>query len=103
MRLTYHPDLNVAYIRFRERTDAEAVETVTVSDEVNIDVSADGKLYGIELLNANAQLRAADGGRVVVDDGTGTERDRDCVVIRRRSDVRDSAAARAAPSPPGSG
>ena len=29
--------------------------------------------YGIELLNANAQLRAAD-GRLVVDDGTGTER-----------------------------
>ena len=46
----------------------------TVSEEVNIDVSADGKLYGIELLNANAQLRAADGGRVVVDDGTGSER-----------------------------
>jgi hypothetical protein len=37
------------------------------------DVSVDGKLYGIELLNANAQLRA-DGGRLVVDDGTGTER-----------------------------
>jgi uncharacterized protein YuzE len=73
MRLTYHPDINVAYIRFREQTDAEPVETVTVSDEVNIDVSADGKLYGIELLNANAQLRA-DGGRLVVDDGTGTER-----------------------------
>ena len=29
---------------------------------------------GIELLNANAQLRAAEGGRLVVDDGTGTER-----------------------------
>ena len=74
MRLTYHPDVNIAYIRFREQTEAEAVETVSVSQEVNIDVSADGKLYGIELLNANAQLRAADDGRVVVDDGTGTER-----------------------------
>ena len=74
MRLTYHPDVNIAYIRFREQTEAEAVETVAVSEEVNIDVSADGKLYGIELLNANAQLRAADDGRVVVDDGTGTER-----------------------------
>jgi len=43
-----------------------------LSDEVNIDLTSDGTVYGIELLNANAQLRAAGGGRlVVVDEAVG--------------------------------
>ena len=29
---------------------------MVISDELNIDIGADGKIYGIELLNANAQL-----------------------------------------------
>jgi uncharacterized protein YuzE len=32
------------------------VRTVQVSDELNVDLAADGSIYGIELLNANAQL-----------------------------------------------
>jgi len=72
VRLTYDPKHNIAYIRLRER--AEAVETVRVSDEINIDLAADGTVYGIELLDANNQLKAADGGRLVLVDATGTER-----------------------------
>ncbi len=30
--------------------------TVVVSDELNVDVGPDGKIYGIEFLNANKQL-----------------------------------------------
>ncbi|MFZ8802818.1 MAG: DUF2283 domain-containing protein, partial [Candidatus Calescibacterium sp.] len=45
---------NIAYIQFREK--ASEVETIRISDEVNIDISPDGKIYGIELLNANEQL-----------------------------------------------
>ncbi len=33
------------------------VETIKVSEELCIDLSPDGKVYGIELLNANEQLR----------------------------------------------
>jgi uncharacterized protein YuzE len=72
VRLTYDPDHNIAYIRLRERT--EAVETIRVSDEINIDLAADGTVYGIELLDANNQLKGADGGRLVLVDPTGTER-----------------------------
>jgi uncharacterized protein YuzE len=51
------------------------VETILVSDELNVDLAPGGTVYGIELLNANAQLRAGDGGRiVVVDAATGEER-----------------------------
>lgn len=59
MKVTYDPRHNVAYIRLRD--EAAEVETIRVSDELNIDLAPDGTVYGIELLNANAQL--ADGGR----------------------------------------
>lgn len=71
MRLTYDPKYNIAYIRLREKT--EAVETVRVSDEINIDLAADDTVHGIELLDANAQLEASDGGRFVLVDATGKE------------------------------
>ena len=71
MRLTYDPACNIAYLRFRERQ--EPVETIRLSDEINIDIAPDRTLYGIERLNANAQLTAGDNGRVVVVDPSGTE------------------------------
>ncbi len=66
MHLSYDPVNNMAYLRLREAAGAQ-VETIRLSDEVNIDLAADGSIYGIELLNANSQLRAADGGRLVLD------------------------------------
>ena len=72
MKLTYDPRHNVAYIRLHEKT--EEVETVSVSDELNVDVAPDGTVYGIELLNANEQLRAGDGGRLLfVNEAAGEE------------------------------
>jgi len=79
MKMTYDPRYNVAYLRLHEKV-AE-VETVRVSDEVNIDLAPDGTVYGIELLNANEQLLAEDGGAlVVVDEDTGDTRQ---IVLRR--------------------
>jgi len=54
----------VAYIHLKEKT-AE-VETVHISEELNIDLAPDGTVYGIELLNANEQLTPSDNGKVVV-------------------------------------
>ncbi len=73
MKLTYDPRYNVAYIRLREQSGQ--VETIHVSEELNIDLAPDGTIYGIELLNANEQLQAGDDGRiVVVDEAKGEER-----------------------------
>ncbi len=70
MRLTYDPDHNVAYLRFRDKP-AE-VETVRVNDEVNVDITADGNLYRIELMNANSQLAGdADGTLVLINELSG--------------------------------
>ena len=66
MQLSYNPRLNVAYIRLRP--PGGQVETIRLSDEINIDMTPDGAVAGIELLNANEQLRASDGGGLIVTD-----------------------------------
>ena len=64
MKLTYDPRYNIAYLRLQEKT--AAVETIHVSDELNVDIAPDGTVYGIELLNANEQLHGEDQGRLIV-------------------------------------
>jgi uncharacterized protein YuzE len=54
MHLTYDPALNIAYIRFRKKRSK--VTTIVVSDELNVDIDEEGRVYGIELLNANQQF-----------------------------------------------
>ena len=66
MRMTYDPRLNIAYIRLRP-AGAE-VESIRISDEITIDWTPDGEVSGIELLNANEQLRANDNGQLIVTD-----------------------------------
>jgi uncharacterized protein YuzE len=67
MKLTFDRAQNIAYLRFRPR--GAQVETIRVSDELNVDLAPDGSVYGIELLNANEQLRAADNGKLILVDG----------------------------------
>ena len=72
MKLTYDPRYNIAYIRFGAKS--EGVETIHISDELNVDLAPDGKVYGIELLNANEQLRREDMERMlVVNEATGEQ------------------------------
>ena len=74
MRFTYDPRYNVAYIRFRKKK-AE-VETIRISDEINIDVAPDGSIYGLELLNANEQVAGEDmGNLLVINEATGEKRE----------------------------
>ena len=67
MKLTFDRAHNIAYLRLRPR--GAQVETVRVSDELNVDLAPDGSVYGIELLNANEQLRASDNGKLILVDG----------------------------------
>lgn len=70
MKLTYDPRYNIAYIRLHEKPSE--VETVKISEELNIDMAPDGTIYGIELLNANEQLEREDHGKlVIVNESTG--------------------------------
>lgn len=64
MKLTYDPRHNIAYLRLHEKTGA--VNTLHLSDEINVDIASDGTVYGIELLNANDQLHSEDQGNLVI-------------------------------------
>jgi uncharacterized protein YuzE len=54
MKFSYDPRYNIAYIRFQPKSSG--VDSIKVSDELIVDMSSDGTIYGIELLNANEQL-----------------------------------------------
>ena len=74
MRFTYDPRYNVAYIRFHEKTNE--VEPIRISNELIVDVSPDGTVYGIELLNANEQLQREDMGKFLfVNMATGEQKE----------------------------
>jgi uncharacterized protein YuzE len=76
MHLTYDSQFNVAYIRLRAKR--AKVTTVALSDELNVDLGPDGRVYGIELLNANRQL--------------GAQRIKKLTVENRRSGKKDQVA-----------
>ncbi len=65
MNLTYDPRYNIAYLKLRDKTSQ--VETIHVSDELNIDLAPDGTIYGIELLNASHQLQDMTEGKLVIE------------------------------------
>ncbi|MCX8103829.1 MAG: DUF2283 domain-containing protein [Candidatus Bipolaricaulota bacterium] len=72
MRLTYDPRYNIAYLYLKERP--VEVETIKVSEELNVDIAPDGTIYGIELLNANEQLAGIDTGKLrVINNATGKQ------------------------------
>jgi uncharacterized protein YuzE len=85
MQLTYDPRHNIAYLRLQEKT-AE-VETIRISDALNVDLAPDGTVYGIELLNANEQLRV---GRFLSRDSL-PQRDMPAETVPRRSWTRSPA------------
>jgi len=72
MKLTYDPKHNVAYIRLADRPTK--VETLRIRHEINVDIAPDGTVFGIELLNANAQLCGPEGDRLVLlNEATGEQ------------------------------
>jgi len=74
MKLVYDPRHNIAYLRLREKT--AQVETLHLSDEINVDIATGGTVYGIELLNANQQLRSEDQENlVIVNEAAGDRRE----------------------------
>jgi YD repeat-containing protein len=52
-RITYQPEDNAAYIRFSQDKILTSAE---VSPDVVFDYDAEGRIVGIELLDARAQL-----------------------------------------------
>lgn len=54
--VTYDPDVNVLYIQL---LDAEVLETVELAKGVYLDIDAEGRAIGFEILNADVSLLAS--------------------------------------------
>ena len=53
MKITYDKDVDAVYIQLSVEQPEGVIE---VADGINIDVSSDGKIVGIELLNATEKV-----------------------------------------------
>ena len=74
MKLTYDPRHNIAYIQLREKS--QRVDSLKISEELIIDLGADGTIYGIELLNAKKQLKDKKSLHLLfINEATGEEKD----------------------------
>lgn len=71
MKFSHDPRYNIAYIRLRSKSSE--VESLKISDELILDIDTDGTIYGIELLNANEQLRREEEKLSLVNEATGEE------------------------------
>ena len=70
MKFSYDLRHNIAYIKFQNH-QAE-VESIKVSEELVVDMTPDGKIFGIELLNPNEQLTNGESNFLeVVNEATG--------------------------------
>lgn len=56
MRVTYDESVDAAYIYLTEIGCGEAQITTPVNNDINLDFDKDGRLLGIEVLNARNRL-----------------------------------------------
>ncbi|MDZ7579936.1 MAG: DUF2283 domain-containing protein [Deltaproteobacteria bacterium] len=73
--MSYYSRYNIAYIQLQAKS--QEIERLSKwSDELVVDMAPDGTIYGIELLNANDQLKRDKEGRLlVVNEATGETMD----------------------------
>jgi len=71
MTPTYDPTANGAYIQLREPSGD--VATIRIAEDFLIDIGEDGKVCGIELLNANDQFNGDNGRFVLINPLSGEE------------------------------
>ena len=65
MKITYDPEVDAMYIELRP-VGPEGVETREAAEGIHLDFAPDGRLAGIEILDASA-LSGADLGRVILE------------------------------------
>jgi len=59
MRTEFDKEADAAYIYFKEIGNGEVAETITLNDSVNVDLDKEGKVLGIEILDASEHLPAS--------------------------------------------
>ena len=74
MQLEYDIKYNIGYIKFKEKP--ELVTSLKISEDLIVDMAADGSIYGIELLNLKDQLFADHATELVLyNENTGNKKE----------------------------
>jgi uncharacterized protein YuzE len=71
MRITYDAEVDALYIRFRETTTTSR----ELGEGIAVDVDAEGRLAGIEILDAVARLGDTDPFRQIILEGIALSAD----------------------------
>ena len=56
MRTEFDKEADAAYIYFKEIENGEVAETISLNESINIDMDKNGKVLGIEILDASKHL-----------------------------------------------
>jgi len=56
MRIEYDKEADAAYIYFKDISEGEIVQTISLNESVNVDLDKEGKTLGIEILDASKNL-----------------------------------------------
>lgn len=56
MRIEFDKEADAAYVYFKEIENEEVAETISLNDSINVDLDKNGKVLGIEILNASEHL-----------------------------------------------
>lgn len=56
MKIEFDKEADAAYVYFKEIGNGEVAETITLNDSVNVDLDREGKVLGIEILDASEHL-----------------------------------------------
>jgi uncharacterized protein YuzE len=56
MKITYDSEADAVYFYFKEITSGEVTNTISLNNNLNIDLDKDGVTLGIEILDATKNL-----------------------------------------------
>lgn len=56
MKITLDKEADAAYIYFKEISEGEVTNTISLNESVNVDLDKEGKTIGIEILDASKNL-----------------------------------------------
>ncbi len=56
MKITYDSEADAAYIYFKEISNGEVTQTISLNESINVDLDKNGKTLGIEILDASKNL-----------------------------------------------
>ncbi|MBM3234448.1 DUF2283 domain-containing protein [Candidatus Pacearchaeota archaeon] len=56
MRIEFDKDIDAAFVYFKEISPGEVKKTISLNDSLNIDLDSEGRILGIEILNASKNM-----------------------------------------------